>query len=331
MLISNEPAVVALGMSPEEAAGLDRALAEVRRVLGPLDAYMATYAGMRNPTLIFGRKAVDARKGNPLLVVRKVRNTYVLGFAKSQKSGRQVLQYFFDAGTWSDLIKGEVYPLEKLAENSSVFASKMKKLGTWLKKEHKDLYEVWIEGESLMPSDYLSDDGHNEQGSLLLRELQQLSSEPSITTREQLIDARLGQGKFRREVLSRWDGRCAVTGCSVVALLRASHVQPWAYVAKASRRLSGGLDPRLDPDNGLPLVATLDALFDSGLMTFNDDGGALFADALIEKELVAMKLIPAQARLRSLPGDVLKHYLQIHRDEVFQRPRGSARQGRAAD
>ncbi|NIK06858.1 hypothetical protein FHY11_000324 [Xanthomonas arboricola] len=321
MLISNEPAVVALGMSPEEAAGLDRALAEVRRVLGPLDAYMATYAGMRNPTLILGRKAVDAWKGNPLLVVRRVRNSHVLGFAKSQESGRQVLKVFFETGSWSDLIKLEVYPLENLAENSSVFASKMKRLGSWLKKEHEDLYESWIKGESLMPSDYLSNDGRNEQGSFLLQDLHQLSSEPSTTTREQLIDARLGQGKFRREVLARWDGRCAVTGCTMVALLRASHVQPWAYVAKASRRLSGGLDPRLDPENGLPLVATLDALFDSGLMTFNDDGGALFADALTEKELVAMKLIPARARLRSLPGDMMRHYLQIHREEVFQWPK----------
>lgn len=331
MLISNEPAVVALGMSPEEAAGLDRALAEVRRVLGPLDAYMATYAGMRNPTLILGRKAVDAWKGNPLLVVRKVRNSHVLGFAKSQKSGRQVLQAFFDAGNWNDLIKQEVYPLEALAKTSSVFASKMKRLGSWLKKEHEDLYESWIKGESLMPSDYLSDDGHNEQGLLLLLELQQLSSEPSITTREQLINARIGQGKFRQEVLDRWGRRCAVTGCTVEPLLRASHVQPWAYVVKANQSLPGAPDPRLDPDNGLPLVATLDALFDSGLMTFNDDGRALFADAFIEEELIAKRLIPAQARLRSLPGDVLKHYLQIHRDEVFQRPRGSARQGRAAD
>jgi hypothetical protein len=47
------------------------------------------------------------------------------------------------------------------------------------------------------------------------------------TTREALIDARLGQGKFRAEVGDRWDNVCAVTGCGIIELLRASHIKPW--------------------------------------------------------------------------------------------------------
>jgi hypothetical protein len=35
------------------------------------------------------------------------------------------------------------------------------------------------------------------------------------TTREALIDARLGQGRFRSEVGKRWGNRCAVTGCAI--------------------------------------------------------------------------------------------------------------------
>jgi hypothetical protein len=46
------------------------------------------------------------------------------------------------------------------------------------------------------------------------------------TTRERLIDARLGQGRFRVGVASRWNGRCAVTGCAIPAVIRASHAGP---------------------------------------------------------------------------------------------------------
>src|SRR5690606_20719882 len=49
----------------------------------------------------------------------------------------------------------------------------------------------------------------------------------SATTKEALIQARLGQGQFRERVLAQSDGRCAVTGCGVGEAIRASHVKPW--------------------------------------------------------------------------------------------------------
>ena len=47
------------------------------------------------------------------------------------------------------------------------------------------------------------------------------------TTRVALIEARLGQGQFRAGVIERWRGSCAVTGCTLLELLRASHIKPW--------------------------------------------------------------------------------------------------------
>ena len=76
------------------------------------------------------------------------------------------------------------------------------------------------------------------------------------TTKRALIDGRLGQGKFRDDLMQVWGDRCAVTGCSVVEVLRASHVKSW-------RRSSN--KEQLDPQNGLLLGAHLDALFDAGL------------------------------------------------------------------
>ena len=75
----------------------------------------------------------------------------------------------------------------------------------------------------------------------------------SETTRQALINARLGHGQFRVDLERRWNGRCALTGCGITAMLRASHIKPWA---KSSNH------DRLNPDNGLLLAAHVDALFD---------------------------------------------------------------------
>jgi hypothetical protein len=71
------------------------------------------------------------------------------------------------------------------------------------------------------------------------------------TTRDALVQARVGQGSFRAALIKVWGGRCAVTGCAELAVLRASHVKPW--------RLSDDAE-RLDSANGLLLTANLDLI-----------------------------------------------------------------------
>ena len=136
-----------------------------------------------------------------------------------------------------------------------------------------------------------------------LRELN--SSVLDETTRTALIDARLGQGRFRKELLRIWDGACAVTGCRVEAILRASHCKPWRASDNAER---------LDPNNGLLLVANLDALFDAGLITFGDDGSMQVASRVPSKEQQTLGLSGGLART---PEPRLALYLAHHREHVF--------------
>jgi predicted restriction endonuclease len=77
------------------------------------------------------------------------------------------------------------------------------------------------------------------------------------TTRQRLVEARLHQGRFRRQVLDKWQRRCVVSGCTLEDILRASHIKPWR---------DSNTDERLDPANGLLLTANLDALFDRYLI-----------------------------------------------------------------
>jgi hypothetical protein len=127
------------------------------------------------------------------------------------------------------------------------------------------------------------------------------------TTRKQLIDARRGQGQFRSELFERWRG-CSVTSCIVEEVLRASHIKPWR---------SSSDQERLDVNNGLLLIATLDALFDRGLVSFKDEGEMMVSTRL-HKDQMPYVLHPERRNLRAAPSDAQKRYLTSHRKKVFQ-------------
>jgi hypothetical protein len=92
----------------------------------------------------------------------------------------------------------------------------------------------------------------------LLHDIEQIHNDKRIrseTTNLALIDARRGQGQFRADLEQRWGGLCAVTGCGISAILRASHIKPWANSSNSDR---------LNPANGILLTAHIDALFNCG-------------------------------------------------------------------
>lgn len=135
------------------------------------------------------------------------------------------------------------------------------------------------------------------------------------TVRDALVKARLGQGKFRREVLGRWGHRCAVTGCAVPQVLRASHAKPWRKSSDSER---------LDPDNGLPLIATLDALFDSGLIGFDATGRMIISQQLDDSQRASLLAHVPDALTRA-PGERLAAYLVAHFSLVFRNGKASGR------
>jgi hypothetical protein len=113
---------------------------------------------------------------------------------------------------------------------------------------------------------------------------------------------RIGQDWFRSKLLHAWDGRCAVTGCAHPALLKASHIVAWADATGPER---------LDEANGFLLVATLDAAFDRGIVSFADDGCILISTQLTSVDLVAAGLHNGM-RLRRVPAGSLP-FLARHR------------------
>lgn len=128
-------------------------------------------------------------------------------------------------------------------------------------------------------------------------------SDLTRTQRETLIQARLGQGVFRKQMLELWGGQCAVTGLAIQSALIASHAKPWAESTD---------EERLDPCNGLPLTATLDRLFDKYLVAFAPDTGKMLISDRIDEEARAILGIPAS--LRKSPSEQQARYLKLHLD-----------------
>jgi hypothetical protein len=98
---------------------------------------------------------------------------------------------------------------------------------------------------------------------------------PRKTEAERLVVQRIGQDIFRARLLDYWQGRCPLTGITDTALLRASHIVPWAECENDAERL--------DVHNGLLLSALWDAAFDRALVTFDDEGEPEFSPGLSER------------------------------------------------
>ena len=60
---------------------------------------------------------------------------------------------------------------------------------------------------------------------------------PKTTEAERLIVQRIGQDIFRARLMDYWQGRCPLTGITDPALLRASHIIPWADCETDAERL----------------------------------------------------------------------------------------------
>ncbi len=104
------------------------------------------------------------------------------------------------------------------------------------------------------------------------------------TEAERMQRVRIGQDLFRSALIGYWGGTCPLTGIDEPALLRASHIMPWAECRTDAERL--------DVHNGLLLAAHWDAAFDAGLAGFDDDGTALLAPRLGAAARAALGIPP---------------------------------------
>lgn len=129
----------------------------------------------------------------------------------------------------------------------------------------------------------------------------------TATQKEQLIQARIGQGAFRDALLDHWQSRCCVTDCAIRPVLRASHIKPWRASSNSER---------LDRFNGLLLVANVDALFDRFLISFSDTGEMMIGPDIDRNDLIALGCDPDRHIAVSAGHS---QYLEWHRAQFRER------------
>ena len=133
-------------------------------------------------------------------------------------------------------------------------------------------------------------------------------SEEEIETEAQaLISRRKGQEEYRRKQIELWEGKCALTGVSVLALLNGSHAKAWKY---------SNDQERLDPFNGFLFEARIDRLFDKYLISFEDDGTILISKQIDAQTRILLGLDEAM-KLRKVYDNNLP-YLRYHRAKFWK-------------
>ncbi|RZJ92320.1 MAG: HNH endonuclease [Chryseobacterium sp.] len=131
-----------------------------------------------------------------------------------------------------------------------------------------------------------------------------LSNNLSNTEKEILISARIGQGKFRNDLIKVW-GNCAISGYNDTSILVASHIKP--------RAKSNNFE-KLDAYNGLLLLPTYDKLFDKGLISFDENGIIIISPHVSDYKSLNLKVgIKIQLKKAN------KFYMNYHRNNIFKR------------
>jgi hypothetical protein len=128
------------------------------------------------------------------------------------------------------------------------------------------------------------------------------------TTRQTLIEARLGQGDFRKDLLHEFKESCIVSKAEL--FLVASHIKPWRYSDNKER---------LNSKNGLLLSRHLDAFFDAGCVTFDKNGVLIKSNNIsdIECERYGIKKFINEKIYDFC--EMRQNYLEYHRDCVFNK------------
>ncbi|MCQ2295710.1 MAG: HNH endonuclease [Bacteroidales bacterium] len=155
--------------------------------------------------------------------------------------------------------------------------------------------------------EYIKSDYRKVLDQSILAEEEKIINDSNIpsTERESLIRARIGQGKFRNDLIQYWGG-CSVTKCGAVHLLVASHIQPWRKCANFQR---------LDVFNGLLLTPNLDKLFDKGYISFDAKGRIICSNTLSQEDMKALGIVPSMCLARI--DDLHKPYLKYHRENCL--------------
>ncbi len=200
-------------------------------------------------------------------------------------------------------------------------AENLERIDNSLNTEKIAIIFDWLKSTNNTRDKYTSDSAISDIKSALNKYLAFVNSESSFskttndlesilgdnlqTSKKQEIEARLGQGKYRKELIKIWN-MCSITKYQKIDFLIASHIKPWR-VSKDSEKI--------DPYNGLLLLPNLDKLFDKGYISFSSEGSIIIS-RLIDKGDLKILGVSESMKLFKIHKKN-QPYLKYHRDSIL--------------
>lgn len=141
-----------------------------------------------------------------------------------------------------------------------------------------ELHGVWDIAEDGKTPVRIVEPTHADELTLEIRDEVFTEAAEAETTEDMRVTAlreaviREGQPAFRRRLLEAYEGKCAVTGCTISALLEAAHIIPYAGAWHTKAQ------------HGLLLKTDIHTLFDKGLLWFDDELKVCLAPVLLDSE-----------------------------------------------
>lgn len=124
--------------------------------------------------------------------------------------------------------------------------------------------------------------------------------------RETFIKARVNQSVFRERLLNKYNC-CCLCKVSNPKFLIASHIKPWADSEN---------DEKLDADNGFLFCPNHDALFDSGYISFDENGAILISKKIGQVTAIFMNV---DKNMKINLSNKNKKFLEYHRNNIFKK------------
>ena len=171
----------------------------------------------------------------------------------------------------------------------------------------KELFDTLL---NLGDHDYLYEESHKYMALENANEVEWVSGlitdeKERETIATNIVAARKGQGLFKSRV-SFVEQACRVTGARGQKYLIASHIKPWSK--------SNNIE-KLDGHNGLLLSPHIDRLFDSGLLSFADNGDLLISKHCDQSILKAWQI--KEDNTGPFKNEQ-KRYLDYHRKYIYK-------------
>lgn len=154
---------------------------------------------------------------------------------------------------------------------------------------------------------FLSFDFSKVNGEIIKSEIESVekNNELSVTEKNTIILSRLGQGRFRKQLITYWNG-CSISTFNKLDILVASHIKPWKDANNFER---------IDLFNGLLLLPNYDKLFDKGYISFDRKGKIMYSKFIsdFDKKILGMDSSLSLIRIE----EQHKSYLTYHHENYF--------------